>query len=481
MLAAVEAISIARVRVIEHFPYFHSAILGLVLKEAPGLGTIGVTPKGHLLYDPVAVEKWTVKQTTGALIHELMHVLFEHHDRCEAIFGDHELFNIASDLPINMEILQMGSELELPPDCITCKSFTPPLPEGKVAEEYYWMLKERYKLKCFSCGAPLDAAGKDIQDGIAGTNDVPGSGKSDKSDKKGKGKQKGGGTEEHTCSEGQSEDQGNQPSNSGGSGGGHICNGKASVGRGWCGSGGGRAVEGEPDDNTDKDCHSGADWDRYREQVAAAINQPGSTGRGTVPAGLKRWADALMAPPKIPWQTKLKRTIRRNIAFIRGMTDYTYSRPSRRQASIGYQIGKPILPALWAPVPLIGIAIDTSGSMGTEDLNLAVREAVGVLRATGTAVNFYACDAEVGAAISVKCAEDILDNMVGGGGTDFSVVFEYISNQQKGKQPHILIYLTDGICNVPDNQPDDMKVIWVIVGKGHTDPGLKGEVIICDE
>ncbi len=135
--------------------------------------------------------------------------------------------------------------------------------------------------------------------------------------------------------------------------------------------------------------------ERYRKQVAEDVKEHVEKKRGYVPGSLERWANEYLKPPKIDWRTKLARIVRGAVAYKSGAADYTWGKMSRRQAGVGFGVGRPVLPALHSPVPSVCCAVDTSGSMSTEDLTRASSEIQGVLAAVGAAVTVIACDAAV--------------------------------------------------------------------------------------
>lgn len=97
------------------------------------------------------------------------------------------------------------------------------------------------------------------------------------------------------------------------------------------------------------DCGSGCDatpkpWDRHggrgnvrpesanllRCQVAAEILKCcRGLMPGTVPVGLRRWAEELLGA-RVDWRRVLAAEIRRGVAAVAGAVDYSYKRPSRR-------------------------------------------------------------------------------------------------------------------------------------------------------
>src|SRR5262249_58365557 len=111
--------------------------------------------------------------------------------------------------------------------------------------------------------------------------------------------------------------------------------------------------------------------------------------RGTVPAGLLRWAEEVLAPT-VNWRAVLAAEMRRAVAEVSGAVDYSYRRPSRRSAVSG----PVVLPALRRPVPEVAVVCDTSGSMTDDLLAMVLAEVEGLLRALGLArqVRVLACD-----------------------------------------------------------------------------------------
>lgn len=88
-------LAVGRLIVCEKFPYFSAAVLALIHRWTPGLGTMGVTKNGLLMIDPQVVEDWTVGELATVLIHECQHLLRDHDCRCKGLAADHTLWNIA--------------------------------------------------------------------------------------------------------------------------------------------------------------------------------------------------------------------------------------------------------------------------------------------------------------------------------------------------------------------------------------------------
>lgn len=197
--------------------------------------------------------------------------------------------------------------------------------------------------------------------------------------------------------------------------------------------------------------------DAIRRQTADSIRAH-QRSRGSVPGGWRRWAESVLEPT-IDWRRALTGAIREAAAWASGAVDYTYRRPSRRGAALPGVV----LPRLRQPVPRVAIVVDTSGSMGDDDLTAAMGEITGVLRAVGIGgnrVTVLACDADVQAVQRVTTVEQV--QLAGGGGTDLRVGIEA---SLRGPQPaQIVVVLTDGATPWPGTAPAGARVIAALIG-----------------
>jgi predicted metal-dependent peptidase len=200
-----------------------------------------------------------------------------------------------------------------------------------------------------------------------------------------------------------------------------------------------------------------ADASLTRRRVAQAIveyDQPRS--RGTLPGGWRRWADAALAGPTVPWRRVLASAVRRAIAHAAGCCDYSYSRPGRRR------IARVVTPAMRRPRVSVAVVVDTSGSMGQSDLDSAMAEIEGVISAAGIGRDgllVLACDAEVGATTRVRRTQDV--KLVGGGGTDMRVGIA--AAEASHPRPDVVVVLTDGETPWPD-RPIRSRLVAGIIG-----------------
>lgn len=490
-----EKLAAGRLMSCERMPYFASALHALTPVEVAegSLDTFGVLPNSVLLVDLAALRRWKVDEVAGVLVHEGLHIIRDHDARRRRLgaesYGECRLWNLAADCEINDDLKAAG--LPLPGTPVFPKTFK--LEDGQTAEQYYGELRKLAQ-KCPHCrgviGDPSSSGqGSDgdqsSSGGGGGEGDDEGDGggdgcqcgAGDKSGDGGEGSQDG---PQDAKSSGKGQGKGKQKKGGKGKKGGGtcpFCHGpqKPEAGGGWCGSGGGLPVPGEPEHKGEADAkgRSEVELNSLRRRVAEAIKDAVEKSRGTVPAGLARWADEVLQPPRVDWRTKLAQVARTAVAFRPGAVDFRYHRPSRRQGAIGLGIGKPVLPAMIQPVPRVGIAVDTSGSMSSRDLTIAVEESAGILGALGADVDFIACDASVGAVKRVRTPRELAESLVGGGGTDFAPVFDAVEKLRP--RPEVLVYITDGCGPAPLKPPPGLRTIWVLVGQYRQTPHFPGE------
>jgi predicted metal-dependent peptidase len=243
---------------------------------------------------------------------------------------------------------------------------------------------------------------------------------------------------------------------------------------GKCGSGAGNPVPGEPTKD-DPQARASGSVERATKQAAEALNDYAAKHAGRVPGELARHAPAVLAPPKVPWQRKLATIVRRAVQWRPGAHVARYDGMNRRQGGIGYGLGRPILARLREPVCNVAVVLDTSGSMGSAELGLAMRETRGVLKALHADVTFVACDTRVHSMERIHRVEEAAKLLKGGGGTSFAPAFEALAKAQP--KPEVVIFLTDGYGDAPETQPAGMTTIWVLVGSCTRKPCSWGDSI----
>lgn len=186
-------------------------------------------------------------------------------------------------------------------------------------------------------------------------------------------------------------------------------------------------------------------------------------GKGELPAGLQRHLDAI-AEPQLDWRSQLWRYLVH--------TPNDYSGYDRRFIHQGFY-----LDYLEGESVEVYCCIDTSGSVGDEELNLFLAELRGILSAYPMlrCWLFYA-DASCYGPYELQEGSDI-PKPKGGGGTDFRPFFRRAAKHWNHENQALCVYLTDGYGDFPKQEPS-LPTLWVVVSGGLEDAEFPwGEVI----
>jgi len=402
----------ARLRIEKKWPYYAVGLRELRGPIViPGLsakagGPIAVDKHWRIYVDPEHIGEWTVPQLATALRHELWHCLLGHHARMSAEGIDHHRRAIAVDHEVDSILLSENPAPEFPPIGHPIPGdqgeHATGLPIGLLAEEYYDLLPPDPPTPSGGAGQPVSGDGEPMPSG--GSNQ-------DGEDREW---EQGGGKPAESPS-------GSDASESGGSG----------------------KVEGV----------TSTEAELIKRAVAEAAQQYHKS-RGNLPGGLKRLLDTI-ATPTVDWRVLLRRAVQNGVA-TRGRVDYSYARPSRRDAgaSRGY-----VSPGSISRKPEVAMVIDTSGSMADDDLKEAVSEVVGCAYAIGGRIHATSCDAAVAKWVDVVKASDV--KLTGGGGTDMRVGIEAALKLRPW--PHVIVVVTDGETPWPAQKLKGVALIVLLV------------------
>jgi predicted metal-dependent peptidase len=405
--------------------------------------------EGWRLYiNPNFVEPLTVEEIEGVLAHELNHVLrFHTARRVDGISAD--AWNIATDAEINDDLEE--DNLTLPEDAVLPELLD--WPRHEAAEEYAQRLMSEKK-------SEDSAESENGSDGNGGSDGSGGKKSENGSDGSGGKKSENKSEDGSDGSDGSDGGSDGSDGSDGGSDGSDGSEKNNKLPHPQCGSGAHGVKESwELPDDSDTPGLSQAEADLVRRRVAEEIvKHESSNGIGSVPGGLKRFAESILTP-KIDWQLRLGGLIQASLADTMGKTNYTWSRPSRR-ASV---VAPAVIPSLRAKVPNAAVVVDTSGSMGDDMLSQAVGEISGILQSSGGRATIIATDSDVHAVESVTTAS--LVPLEGGGGTDMGVGLDAAG--KLSPPPDIVIVITDGYTPWPTKSPLDCPVVVATFG----DPG----------
>lgn len=201
--------------------------------------------------------------------------------------------------------------------------------------------------------------------------------------------------------------------------------------------------------------------DEIRRAVAIAFTEH-VTSVGTQAGDALRWVSTVL-DPVVPWHQVLTAAVRRAAGWAHGHTDYTYSRPSRRQAASR----RVILPATRRPVPCVALVVDTSASVDDGLLAQALGEvdgAIAGLGVPGAQVSVLSCDAAVHTVSSVRHAREV--RLGGGGGTDLRLGLAAATRLRP--RPDVVVVLTDGYTPWPEQPPAGAAVVVAVLQR----PGI---------
>ncbi|HST83191.1 MAG TPA: VWA-like domain-containing protein [Kineosporiaceae bacterium] len=344
----------ARYRAARARPYLAGALFAMTVVSSPTVLTMGVDRYWRCYASPAFVDATDIDELAGVWLHEVAHLLRDHHTRARRLFEQSRAdaaagrpsqldpqhpereqlrLNLAMDCEINDDVcagLDAASGVRLPPWAVTASGL------GLSTKEPLFEQYLHHLTAAFACGrlAWLD-----------------------------------------------------------------------------CGSG---AHDGQPAwelDGTGANPLSPAQAAAIRYRVAEQIRR----GIGNAPRGWQRWAEDISQPVQ-DWRRLLQATLRHSLAQVSGAVDYAYRRPGRRAAALSGTVIMPSLlkplPTIAIVIDTSGSVADSELGIALGE-TAGILKAVG---AKGNRISVYSCDAAVHTVQEVCDTAQI--NLAGGGGTD---------------------------------------------------------------
>ena len=205
------------------------------------------------------------------------------------------------------------------------------------------------------------------------------------------------------------------------------------------------------------------DWNK---RVVESYTQ--SKMRGKEPLGIERFIDELRKN-EVNWRALLNK-------YIQSMTisDFTWNRRGKKSYALGSY-----LPSTLKERIEVLISIDTSGSIGKEELTAFLSEIIGISKAykEKLSMRLLCQDVDVHSDLLVENGniEKIKNfELKGFGGTSHKVVFDYIKDRYKNTK--VVIFLTDGYSDLNSinfNEYSFNKIF--VINKNGTDEQLLGK------
>ena len=485
-IAAEDNLAAARNRVWNVWNKTGALLWSLKPVAMTGLDTLAVDAQHRMYYDVDCARRWTVKQLSTIVAHELQHPLREHPARAasmavwlgaryeavahilhatKGITSFQNLQNWGGDLEINDDL---DNDLwEWPPDLKPLLAENHGMTRGSSMEEYCAALVAQAEKAMSDPSNESDDEGNEgessTEEGEGGESggapsEDEGMGNGERGDEDADdadGKRDGDGDDSEVGGEAQPQDgNGADDGSAGGAGRGGdapddgVVGDDAATGAGVCGSCAGNPFHGEgvgdlPDPTTEDE------HDIIVRRVAQDIVDAGGPGQGSGHGDWwLKWAQTQFAPPKVNPMVVLAHAVRGAVATARARVDWKFGPPSsRREVYKRMGMGKraPILPVLRGPTPQVLIIVDTSGSMGHgkgSRLESACRETFGFIRAGGGDAYGVACDTRVQDERRLRSVADVMELMKGGGGTDPRPAVR--AARDRKPDVDVVVYITDG-------------------------------------
>jgi predicted metal-dependent peptidase len=153
----------ARLHAARARPYLATALFALHTVESRQVPTMGVDRYWRCYVSPAFVDRTPVEELAGVWVHEVSHLLRDHHGRSDRVARERGLtgpaerlrMNIAADCEINDDVF--GDGLVRPEDALVPESLG--LPEGQLMEDYLRHIRlELHSLNAawLDCGSGAD-------------------------------------------------------------------------------------------------------------------------------------------------------------------------------------------------------------------------------------------------------------------------------------------------------------------------------------
>jgi len=200
---------------------------------------------------------------------------------------------------------------------------------------------------------------------------------------------------------------------------------------------------------------------RDAQEAAESVAQ----AAGNMPDSLRRFLRVAKTPSKVDWRKVLESMIRRGVANAQAGGAYsTFTKPSRKQAGLGYGINCPALPAHFERDVSVTVLVDTSGSLwGDEAQETIAKEIDTIIRKVVSKVKVCVFDARVQETGDIRNVRDLKGLLTGGGGTDFRPPIEWASEPKN--HSCLTVMMTDACGPWPSKAMAKSKLIVCLIGK----------------
>ncbi len=445
-LAQIEnKLSSARTRLILDKPFLGALVLRLPLQAAnPGWCATTATDAKKFFYNPEFIQELRADETQFVLAHEALHCALSHFAR-----RGHRIkhrWDIACDYAINPILVDEG--LTPPPGSLMMNEY-----RGMTAEEIYPLIEDNdhsetldqhlYDKQDQSSEGGQEQQQNPLDQQSRGTSSGGDQGQGDQPRQQSRGEQPA-----DEPGQGGQDKQAEQPPASGLPRNDDDASQQQQPDPALDSEQPLQTAPPEPLSETEKNALQ-VQWQQRLAGAAQLAQQAGKLGQG-----MARMIDFFLQPT-LPWRVLLARYMN---TMVRD--DYSYTRPSSRR-------GNPaIYPSLRSAQMEVVVAVDVSGSIHRDELNEFIAEIDSLKAQVRARVTLLTCDN------SITCEHPwvfeawdhcrLPEKVIGGGGTDFKPVFEWV--EKENMKPDLLIYFTDARGLFPKSEAP-YPTIWLIKGK----------------
>lgn len=387
------------------WPWLATLLLRARPVEKTGIGTVGCDQRLKFYFDPEFVDATEMRDLTYLVKRSVVHPILRHPKRGQWIITDQktqQAFALASELSAHQMFSADGQYI--PDNANTIHSFRmkdgSQLPQGLCLEEYFSEIL------------------KDItEDENQPEDDSP---------------QDSGSNQQSSPSEDDSpQDPDDNPTDS------------PPQPQGSSQDGQPREWEDVPEPDQPEEGVSKDELDRLvkhlSETASHEMSRVGGADFALSAAGVAR--------PKIRPEQLLRQAIAKKVSkFKRGSDQQTFRRPSRRfRPSDEF-----IRPSYIKPTPNVTVVVDSSGSMGRDDIKLGLGMVDLAIKGMQLGeVRVVSGDTDIkNDQKSITRVSDV--EIKGGGGTNMARIVNKILSEQDNQQPDLLILVTDGGTDWPD-------------------------------
>ena len=242
-------------------------------------------------------------------------------------------------------------------------------------------------------------------------------------------------------------------------------------------------VQGEPDQEgseaqggasgiTEGQLDNHKTWENVSEETTMLSEKWDLAVKEAVNKGMKGSSNIQIPPALLDYVLKLENTAKvdwRKVLqeFIQlhcDRYDYSFTPADRRFTAYDYIIPSfsetedEVLRNLW-------FCVDTSGSISPEtlsDIMTEILQAILMFKNLSGRISFF--DTAITEPVEFESADDFKKvKPIGGGGTSFRVIFDYMKAHMQEDPPVAIIVLTDGYCEYPKaDAAMDVPVLWII-------------------